>query len=84
MHGALQNQRGDGPPVSVTLVIIPRFPLHALALCVDALRVANREALRTAFIWTIATEDGEPVDSSSGLVVKPFGKALETPQRPWR
>lgn len=56
-------------PVSVTIVLVPRFPLHALALCVDALRVANREALRTAFAWTLASERGGAVPSSAGIDV---------------
>ncbi len=57
-------------PVSVTIVLVPRFPLHALALCVDTLRVANREALRTVFAWTLVSENGAAVTSSAGVEVQ--------------
>lgn len=56
---------------SVTMLIVPQFPLHALALCIDALRIANREALRTAFHWQIAAEGGGVVNSSAGVAVTP-------------
>lgn len=56
-------------PMSVLIVPVGGFALHALALCVDALRVANREALRTVFGWTIASEDSAAVVSSSGIEV---------------
>jgi len=58
-------------PVSITLVILPEFPLHGLALCVDALRVANRQTMRPAFDWTIATADGRATRSSAGIPVEP-------------
>lgn len=62
--------RSDGgAAIPVTIVLVPQFPLHALALCVDTLRVANREALRTAFSWTLASEHGDVVTSSSGIDV---------------
>lgn len=63
--------RASDEPVNVTLVVVPRFPLLSLAICIDALRVANRESLRTAFAWTVASEDGESVSSSSAIPVNP-------------
>lgn len=54
-------------PLPVTLVIVPRFPLLSFAACTEVMRVANRESLRTAFSWTVATADGRPVQSSSGI-----------------
>ena len=68
----VSSERGlaDPPePVAVALLPLPRFPLHALALCIDTLRVANREALRTLFTWTLLGERGGPVQASCGLEV---------------
>ena len=59
------------PPVPVTLIIAPRFSFLSLAICMDGLRVANREAVVPAYHWMIASETGEPVASSSGPAVAP-------------
>jgi len=58
-------------PVAVTLLITSRFPLLSLAMCTEALRVANREAAAQVFAWTIATADGAPIESSSGIPMTP-------------
>ncbi len=55
----------------VTLVVAPGFSLLSLAICMDALRVANRENVTAAYDWIIASEDGGTVTSSSGLAVEP-------------
>ncbi len=54
---------------TVAFVLVPWFPLHALALCIDSLRIANRDALDTVFQWLVVSEDGEPVESSCGISV---------------
>lgn len=59
------------PPLSVALVIVPNFSLASLALCADGLRVANRESVTPVFDWTVASVDGAPVVSSSGLAIAP-------------
>ena len=59
--------RPASDPVTLTLVVVPGFPLHSLALSVDCLRVANREALATLFDWRIASEYGHAVLSSAGI-----------------
>ena len=61
----------DTATTHVTLVIVPRFPLLSLAMCTESLRVANRESLAPAFSWSIASVDGEPVASSSGIDITP-------------
>lgn len=59
------------PPLPVTLVIAPRFSLLSLAICMDGLRVANRENVVPAYDWFTASETGATVVSSSGLTVEP-------------
>ena len=53
----------------VTLVLTPRYPLLSLAICTEAMRVANRIAGRVAFDWTIASVDGKTAVSSGGMTV---------------
>jgi AraC family carnitine catabolism transcriptional activator len=62
-------------PLPVTLVLAPRFSFVSLAICMDGLRVANRENMVPAYDWTIASESGGPVASSSGPAIEP-GAAL--------
>ncbi|MDJ0971276.1 MAG: helix-turn-helix domain-containing protein [Kiloniellales bacterium] len=60
----------DGP-LPVTLVVGPRFSFVSLAICMDGLRIANRESLRPVYDWIIASESAEPVVSSSGPAITP-------------
>ena len=47
----------DGP-LPVTLVLAPRFSLVSLAICIDGLRIANRESVSPVFHCILASEDG--------------------------
>ena len=58
-------------PIHIVFVLVPRFTLSSLALAIDVLRVANREALRPVFTWDIVTTDGKPGMPSSGVPVAP-------------
>lgn len=58
-------------PLPVTLVIAPNFSFVSLALCLDGLRIANRENAVPAFHWIIASESGAPVACSSGPSIAP-------------
>lgn len=60
----------DGP-LPVTLVVAPRFSLVSLAICLDGLRIANRESVSPVFHTIIASEGGEAVACSSGPAVTP-------------
>jgi transcriptional regulator GlxA family with amidase domain len=46
---------------------LPRFTLLSLSSAIDVLRMANRVLDQQAYSWTIASVDGQPVESSSGL-----------------
>jgi AraC family carnitine catabolism transcriptional activator len=45
----------------------PEFPLNALILASDALRIANQNSDRTVFSWTFSSESGEAVRASNGM-----------------
>lgn len=61
----------DHLPIPVTLVVAPRFSFVSLAICMDGLRIANRESVVPVFDWMIASESGRPVASSSGPTIAP-------------
>ena len=49
------------------LILQPEFPLNALVLASEALRIANQNSGRELFRWRFVTEDGKPVRASNGL-----------------
>ena len=48
-------------------ILQPEFPLNALILASDALRIANQNSGREVFSWTFVSESGEPVRASNGM-----------------
>lgn len=64
-------KREGDVPLPVTLVVAPQFSLLSLAICMDGLRLANRESPQPVFDWTVASETGKPVTCSSGAKVTP-------------
>lgn len=48
-------------------ILQPEFPLNALVLASDALRIANQNSGRRLFEWVFASESGEPVRASNGM-----------------
>ena len=54
-------------PITVSLLLAPRFPLLSLAICTESLRVANRELGAAHFGRQILTFDSNPAHSSSGI-----------------
>ena len=55
------------PPIVVSLLLAPRFPLLSLAICTESLRVANRELGAQRFARQILSLNGAPALSSSGI-----------------
>ena len=49
------------------------FSNHCLANMVEPLRAANTLSRRTLYSWQFFSPDGQPVQSSSGLLVTPHG-----------
>ena len=48
-------------------ILQPEFPLNALVLASEALRIANQNSGRELFRWRFVSEDGKPVRASNGL-----------------
>lgn len=45
----------------------PEFPLNAVVLATEALRIANQNSGRELFRWSLVSEDGAPVRASNGM-----------------
>jgi len=52
---------------SFNFILQPEFPVNALILATEALRIANQNSGRELFRWHIVSEDGAPVRASSGM-----------------
>ena len=63
---ALPERRADGPP-AFNFILQPEFPLNALVLASEALRIANQNSGRELFRWRFVSEDGQPVRASNGM-----------------
>lgn len=70
LPGVIAHQSGGGS-TPVTFVVAPMFSYLSLAICIDALRVANRLTAELTFDWAIAGESGGTIPSSSGPAVVP-------------
>jgi AraC family carnitine catabolism transcriptional activator len=58
-------ERGQVPHFN--LILQPEFPLNALVLASDALRIANQNSGRRLFSWSFASETGDAVRASNGM-----------------
>jgi len=58
-------------PEEYGFFVYPQFSMMCFTTAVDPLRQANRLAGRQVYKWTIISEDGKPVASSSGIEVVP-------------
>lgn len=61
-----RNVSSHGMP-TFNFILQPEFPLYALVLASEALRIANQNSGRELFRWRFVTETGEPVRASNGL-----------------
>ena len=62
-HRSDMNRR---PPCFV-FVLQPEFPINALILASEALRIANQNSGSNLFAWHYASVDGAPVRASNGM-----------------
>ena len=56
-------------PAMFLLFLQPEFPLNALVLAIDALRIANQNSGRELFHWVLVSETGGPVRASNGMLL---------------
>ena len=66
--GAASSPSGEpGQVPHFNFILQPEFPLNALVLASDALRIANQNSGRRLFSWTFASETGEAARASNGM-----------------
>src|SRR5690349_1588724 len=61
----------DAAARKIAILILPAFSNMTLSAVMEPLRVANRMGGRQLFEWSVLTEAGTPIASSSGLWVAP-------------
>ena len=64
------NQFGQAinkPTPHFNFLLQPEFPLNALILASDALRIANQNSGQSVFSWSFVSETGEAVRASNGM-----------------
>ncbi|WP_298838345.1 GlxA family transcriptional regulator [uncultured Roseobacter sp.] len=64
-------------PMDLGFLLLPRFTLLAFSAALDPLRIANQLAQKPLYRWTVFSENGEAVSSSSGMDVSVHG-SLDT------
>jgi AraC family carnitine catabolism transcriptional activator len=55
---------------SFNFILQPEFPVNALILATEALRIANQNSGRELFRWRIVSEDGAAVRGSNGMWIQ--------------
>ncbi len=58
---------GFDAPLDLGFLLLPRFTLLAFSAALDPLRIANQLAQKPLYRWTVYSETGGPVSSSSGM-----------------
>lgn len=62
----------DGAPVEeIGFLLLPQFPIYALILALEALRIANQCAGRRLFRTPLFSLDGRPVRATNGMELRP-------------
>ena len=56
-----------GERVRFNLIMQQEFPLNALVLASEALRIANQNTGRNFFDWVYVSENGDPVRATNGM-----------------
>ena len=61
----------DDNAEEIGFLLVPEFPVYALILATEALRVANQNAGQRHFDWHLISVDGEAVHAGSGMAINP-------------
>ena len=65
---SLSNKAADDRPYdSFNFILQPEFPMNALILACEALRIANQNSGRELFQWCMVSETGSPIRASNGM-----------------
>ena len=65
---------GSAGPQKYAFLLVPGFTLLAFSSAVEPMRIANQLSQKPLYQWTLLSEDGNPVTSSSGVPVVVNGK----------
>ncbi len=57
----------------IGFLLVPHFSLIAFSSAFDALRMANRMREKKIYDWQVLAHDGQPISSSSELIITPDG-----------
>lgn len=63
----------------IGFLLLPQFPIYALILALESLRVANQNAGRRLFSAHLFSVDGEPVAAGNGMALVPERRIAEVP-----
>lgn len=71
---------GFEAPRDLGFLLLPRFTLLAFSAALDPLRIANQLAQKPLYRWSVFSETGDPVKSSSGIEINVHG-SLKKPSK---
>ena len=57
-------------PYAIAILVVPRYSHLSLAALIEPLRLANTVAGRQLYTWTLCSDGGGPVRSSSGISIE--------------
>lgn len=63
---------GDRPaelPHNFAFVLLPEFSTMPVSACIEPMRLANRKTESELYRWQIISEDGAPVEGSTGIAI---------------
>jgi len=58
-------------PIRLGFLMVPRYSMIAFSSAIEPLRMANRLSGKELYQWTVYTVDGQPVEASNGLEIRP-------------
>ena len=73
---------GDKPrslPQRIALILIPEFTMMPVTSAIEPLRIANRQAEKELYVWTMHSADSLPVAASTGMPSWPTAISMPSP-----
>src|SRR5258705_8705971 len=66
----------------IGFLILPEFPIYALIVAIETLRVANQNSGQKLFSWHLFSVDGRPVKAGNGMTMTPEAAIAAVPYFP--
>ncbi len=70
----MSDSKADPKPEHFGFFLVPNYSMIAFSSAIEPLRMANRDADRELYRWSLYTIDGLPEKASNGLEITPDGK----------